>query len=100
MHSGFCFVLNQCRDGLCHAASMILVPKPETDPRLCAAKAQSPNNWTTRKFPKSIKNKQTNKLNFKLTAELSKDSETFRLPRHVQSLPHDQSPQEWYTSYS
>ena len=64
MHSGFCFVLNQCRGGLCHAASRILVPKPETDPRLCAVKAQSPNHRTTRKFPKSIKkkNKQTKKL--------------------------------------
>jgi len=46
MHSGFCFVLNQCRGGLCHAASRILVPKPETDPRLCAVKAQSPNHRT------------------------------------------------------
>ena len=70
MHSGFCFVLNQGRDGLCHAASRISVPKPETDPRLCAVKAQSPNNRTTRKFPKSIKKKKKKKkTSFKLTAE-------------------------------
>lgn len=78
MHSGFCFVLNQCRGWLCHAASRILVPKPETDPRLCAVKAQSPNHWTTRKFPKSIK--KMKKSSFKFAAVLSQDSETFHLP--------------------
>ena len=35
---------------LCHAFCGILVPQPETEPGPLAAKAQSPNHWTTRGF--------------------------------------------------
>ena len=38
----------------CHAASIILVPWPGTEPVPLAVKAQSSNHWTTRELPASL----------------------------------------------
>ena len=45
--SGSFFFFGQFR-----AACGILVPQPEIQPRPLAVKAQSPNDWTTKEFPK------------------------------------------------
>ena len=37
-----------------HKASGILVPRPGIEPALSAVKAQRPNHWTAREFPKHI----------------------------------------------